>query len=225
MTGNIVNTAAILIGGLLGLAFKKKIAERFSNIMVEALALAIMVYGISQGITTQNPLVLFASIAIGALIGEMIDIEKKLNDLGDYFQNRMKNSTNVTQGFVTASLLFCVGAMAIMGGLQSGLQGNHEILYAKSFLDGVMSVIFASALGVGVLLAAGSVFAYQGIIILMSGLLKPFLAANVVVEMTAVGGVLIFAIGITMLKIKHLKLGNMLPAVFIPIIINIFYTL
>lgn len=225
MTGNIVNTLAILIGGVLGLAFKSKISDRFSNIMVEALGIAIMVYGISQGITTNNPLILFTSIAAGALIGEIIDIEKKLNDLGEFFQNRMKNATGVTQGFVTASLLFCVGAMAIMGGLQGGLQNQHDILFAKAFLDGIMSIIFASALGVGVLLSAGSVFAYQGLIVLLSGFLKPFLAAGVVVEMTAVGGVLIFAIGINMLKIKHLKLGNMLPAVFIPILINLFYAL
>ncbi|QSX08027.1 DUF554 domain-containing protein [Alkalibacter rhizosphaerae] len=225
MTGNIVNTVAILIGGTLGLVFKSKISERFSNIMVEALGIAIMVYGISQGITTNNPLILFTSIALGALIGEILDIEKKLNELGDFFQSRMKNATGVTQGFVTASLLFCVGAMAIMGGLQGGLQGEHDILYAKAFLDGVMSIIFASALGIGVLLSAASVFLYQGAIVLLSGFLKPYLAAAVVVEMTAVGGVLIFAIGITMLKIKHLKLGNMLPAVFIPILINLFYTL
>lgn len=225
MTGNLVNTVAILIGGLVGLAFKSRISERFSNIMVEAIGLGVMIYGISQGITTENPLVLFSSIALGSLIGEFIDIEKKLSDLGDFFQNRMKNATGVTQGFVTSSLLFCVGAMAIMGGLQGGLQGEHDILFAKAFLDGVMSVIFASALGVGVLLSAGSVFLYQGTIVLLSGFLKSYLAAGVVTEMTAVGGVLIFAIGINLLKIKHLKLGNMLPAVFIPILINLFYTL
>lgn len=225
MTGNIVNTLAIILGGLLGLVFKSRISERFSNIMVDALSISVMVYGISQGITTTNPLVLFSSIAAGSLIGEIIDIEKKLNDLGNYFQSRMKNATGVTQGFVTASLLFCVGAMAIMGGLQGGLQGKHDILIAKAFLDGIMSIIFASALGVGVLLSAGSVFLYQGAIVLLSGFLKPFLAAGVVTEMTAVGGVLIFAIGINMLKIKTLKLGNMLPAVFVPILINLFHTL
>lgn len=225
MTGNIVNTVAILLGGFLGLIFKSKISDRFSSIMVEALSLSIMVYGISQGITTANPLVLFSSMAVGTLLGEIIDIEKKLNELGEFFQSRMKNATGVTQGFVTSSLLFCVGAMAIMGGLQGGLQGKHDILIAKAFLDGVMSIIFASALGVGVLLSAGSVFVYQGVIVLLSGFLKPFLEAGVVTEMTAVGGVLIFAIGINMLKIKTLKLGNMLPAVFIPILINLFYPL
>ncbi len=225
MTGNIVNTLAIIAGSIFGVAFKNKIADRFSDLMVEALAISIMVYGVSQGITTQNPLILFASIALGALIGEAIDIEKKLNDLGDFFQRRMKNSANVTQGFVTASLLFCVGAMAIMGGLQSGLQGNHEILFAKSFLDGIMSVIFASAMGIGVVLSAISVFVYQGTIVLLSGLIKPFLAQEVIVEMTAVGGVLIFGIGINMLKIKRLKLGNMLPAVFVPVLIGFFMNL
>jgi uncharacterized membrane protein YqgA involved in biofilm formation len=115
--------------------------------------------------------------------------------------------------------------MAIMGGLQSGLQGNHEILFAKSFLDGIMSVIFASAMGIGVVLSAISVFVYQGAIVLLSGLIKPFLAQEVIVEMTAVGGVLIFGIGINMLKIKRLKLGNMLPAVLVPVLINFFMNL
>ncbi|NTW70890.1 MAG: DUF554 domain-containing protein [Eubacteriaceae bacterium] len=223
MTGNIVNALAILLGSLTGILFKNKISERFTSIMVEGLSLATMVYGISQGITTKNPLILFISIAAGAIIGEAFDLEEKLQRIGDYFQEKFQNSNNVAQGFVTASLLFCVGAMAIMGGLESGLQGTHNILFAKSLLDGIMSVVFASAMGIGVAISAVSVFLYQGSIVLLSGILKPFLVPGVVTEMTAAGGVLIFGIGLNMLKIKRLKLGNLLPAVFIPIIINLFY--
>lgn len=222
MLGNIVNFGAIIIGCILGLLFKSRIPKRINNIMVEGLSLAIMVYGISQGIKTINPLIVFSSIAIGAIIGEIIDIEKRLDKLGLYFQSKIKKSKDVAQGFVTASLLFCVGAMSIMGALQSGLQGQHDILFAKAFLDGTISIIFSSAMGVGVLLSSLSVFVYQGIIILLSGLVKPYLASVVINEMTAVGGVLIFGIGVNMLGIKKLKLGNLLPAVFIPIIIHVF---
>lgn len=223
MTGNIVNLFAILLGGTIGFLFKSKIPERLSNIMVQALGLGTMVYGISEGVKMGNPLIAFISLGIGALVGELIDIESKLNKLGDFFQSKMKNSSNITQSFVSSSLLFCVGAMAIMGGLQSGLQGKHDILIAKSFLDGTMSVVFASTMGFGVLLSAGSVFVYQGMIILLSGFLKPVLVSTVVNEMTAVGGILICGIGINMLGIKKLKLGNLLPALFIPIIIYIFF--
>ncbi|MFZ7133644.1 MAG: DUF554 domain-containing protein [Eubacteriales bacterium] len=223
MTGNIVNFSAILVGSVIGLLFKSKIPQRINNIMVEGLGLGIIIYGISQGIKTINPLIIFASLAIGAIIGEIIDIEKKLNHLGEYFQNKMKKSKNVAQGFVTASLLFCVGAMAIMGALQSGLQGEHDILFAKAFLDGTISVIFSSAMGVGVILSSITVFVYQGIIIVLSGMVKPYLAVAVINEMTAVGGVLICGIGLNMLEIKKFKLGNLIPAVFIPIIIHIIF--
>ena len=225
MSGNIINAAVIVVGSLIGVLFKNRISERFTKILTEGLGIGITIYGISQGITTGNPLVLFLSLGIGALIGEWINIDEKLNQIGDFFQSKMKNATNVTQGFVSSSLIFCIGAMAIMGALQSGLQGNHEILYAKSFLDGTMSVVFASAMGIGVLLSAGTVFAYQGIIIVLSGFLSPYLVTEVITEMTAVGGVLIFAIGIDMLDIRKMKLGNLLPAIFVPIFLNLFMTL
>ncbi|MPW24895.1 DUF554 family protein [Alkalibaculum sp. M08DMB] len=223
MTGNLLNVFAILLGGILGTVFKRRIPEKINRIMIDALALGVMVYGISEGIKMSNPLIIFISLGFGAIIGELIDIESKLNQLGDYLQSKMVNSNNISQGFVSSSLLFCVGAMSIMGALQSGLQDKHDILIAKSFLDGIMSIIFASTMGIGVLLSSITVFMYQGSIILLSEIIKPYLSNSVINEMTAVGGILIFAIGINILEIKKLKLGNLLPALFIPIIIHIFY--
>jgi len=223
LTGNLINVLAIIFGSILGLIFNSRIPERIHFIMIEGLALGVFVYGISEGIKMNNPLIIFVSLGVGAIIGELVDIESKLNNLGEFFQCKMKNSKNVAQGFVSSSLLFCVGAMAIMGALQSGLQGKHDILIAKSFLDGTMSVIFASTMGVGVLLSAITVFLYQGIIIVLSGYVKPLLSSGVINEMNAVGGILICGIGINLLGIKKLKLGNLLPALFIPIIIHILF--
>lgn len=223
VAGNIMNFFSILLGGITGLLFKNKIPQRINNIMIEALGLGVMVYGISQGIKTSNPIILFTSLAVGAVIGEIIDIEKILDNIGKYLQDTLKNTRNIAQGFVTASLLYCVGAMSIMGALESGLQGKHDILFAKAFIDGTMSIILTSAMGIGVIISSVTVFLYQGIIILLSGFLKPYLAATVINEMTAVGGILICGIGINILEIKKIKLGNLLPAVFIPIIIQLFF--
>jgi len=161
-------------------------------------------------------------MALGTLIGEFLRIEDRLEYLGKWFENRLSGSGNgdgkISKAFVTTSLIYCVGSMAIVGSMESGLTGNHQTLFAKSALDGIASVVFASTLGAGVLLSAIPVFIYQGIITVGATFMKQFLTPEVVNQMSVTGGLLIMAIGINLLEIKKIRIGNMLPAIFIPLV-------
>ena len=167
-------------------------------------------------------MVIIFSLVLGALIGEAMKIEKRLGDLGDFFESRVaaksSDSSSFSRGFVTASLVFCVGSMAIVGSLESGLTGNHQTLFAKSVLDGVTSVIFASTMGLGVMFSSVAVFLYQGMITLTAVFMKNFLVAETIEQMTSVGGMLIVAIGFNMLKITAIRVGNLIPAIFLPLV-------
>lgn len=223
LLGTIANSAAIIIGGIAGSFFRKGISERFSNIIMSVLGLFTLVLGMMFAVDTQNALVVIFSLVIGSVIGEWIDIEKRMNDLGDYVQGKLNSGEgSFSKGFVTASLLFCVGTMSIMGSLQSGLMNNHNILLTKSILDGTISVVFASTLGIGVVLSSLPVLVYQGSIALLASSVAPYLSEAVITEMTAVGGVLLVGMGINLLEIRKLKVGNMMPAVFLPIILMLF---
>ncbi len=170
-------------------------------------------------IETKNIMVVVFSLVSGAILGEWIDIEKRMKDLGDFVQDKLKASgDNFSQGFVTASLLFCVGSMAIMGALESGLMNDHKILFTKAIMDGVISVVFASTLGIGVALSFLPVFIYQGSITLLASIVAPYLSQAVMTEMTATGGILLMGVGINILEVKKIKVGNMLPAIFLPIL-------
>jgi len=223
LLGTIANSAAIIIGGIAGSFFRKGISERFSNIIMSVLGLFTLVLGMMFAVDTQNALVVIFSLVIGSVIGEWIDIEKRMNDLGDYVQGKLNSGEgSFSKGFVTASLLFCVGTKSIMGSLQSGLMNNHNILLTKSILDGTISVVFASTLGIGVVLSSLPVLVYQGSIALLASSVAPYLSEAVITEMTAVGGVLLVGMGINLLEIRKLKVGNMLPAIFLPIILMLF---
>ncbi|HOM43439.1 MAG TPA: DUF554 domain-containing protein [Bacillota bacterium] len=223
MLGTIANAGAIIIGGIAGSFFRKGISERFSNIIMSVLGLFTLVLGMMFAVDTQNALVVIFSLVIGSVIGEWIDIEKRMNDLGDYVQGKLNSGEgSFSKGFVTASLLFCVGTMSIMGSLQSGLMNNHNILLTKSILDGTISVVFASTLGIGVVLSSLPVLVYQGSIALLASSVAPYLSEAVITEMTAVGGVLLVGMGINLLETRKLKVGNMLPAIFLPIILMLF---
>ena len=204
---------------------KKGIPERINDTILKGLALGIMVYGISEGIKTGNLIIVLASLVLGGIIGEIIDIDKKLENLGTFIEGKFKNKGgNISQAFVTTSLMYCIGAMAITGALQSGLQNDHTTLYAKSLIDFVVSIIFGSTLGIGVALSGISVFIYQGSITLLAALLKTLLQDPVIREMTAIGGILIAGISLNMLGLTKIRLANLLPAVFIPIFIYMIYT-
>ena len=223
LLGTIANAGAIIIGGIAGSFFRKGISERFSNIIMTVLGLFTLVLGMMFAVDSQNALVVVFSLVIGSVIGEWIDIEKRMNDLGDYVQDKLNSGEgSFSKGFVTASLLYCVGTMSIMGPLQSGLMNDHKILLMKSILDGTISVVFASTLGIGVVLSSLPVLVYQGSIALLASSVAPYLSEAVITEMTAVGGVLLVGMGINLLEIRKLKVGNMLPAIFLPIILMLF---
>lgn len=226
MIGTIVNAIAVLIGGSIGLLLKKGIPAKLSDSIMKGLGLCTLYLGISGSLKGQNSLILIISMVVGVLIGETIDLDDKLNRLGNYvekkFQKEGSAKVSIAEGFVSASLLFCVGAMAIVGSLQAGMVGDYEMLYNKSMLDGVAAMIFASSLGVGVLFSAACVFVYQGTITLLAQWIAPLLTDVVIAEMTCVGSVIIIGIALNLMGITKLKLMNYVPAVFIPMILCMF---
>lgn len=225
MIGTIVNTISIILGGLIGLILKKGVSKRFSDIVMSGLALCVLYIGISGALKGQNTMVVIISIVIGAVIGEGIDLDKRIRELGAAIERRFKSkdkNISIAEGFVTASLLFCVGAMAIVGSLQSGLTGNYEMLFTKSILDGVASIIFAASLGVGVIFSSVFVFIYQGSITLLAQFISPYLNDMVIAEMTCVGSLLIIGLGLNTLNVTKLKIMNYIPAIFLPIILLLF---
>ena len=219
MPGVLTNVAAILVGGGVGLLLGQKVNVRFQKTMTQGLALCILLIGLSGALDGTDTIGEIVCMVLGAIIGEALDIERRLDGLGEWVQRRMKgHGSNVSQGFVTASLLFCVGAMAVVGSLDAGLSGKYDTLFAKSILDGVSALLFATTLGVGVLFSAAPILIYQGAIALLAGLMQPLLSDAVVALMSGTGGLLIAGLGLNMLGIEKIKVGNLLPAIFVPII-------
>ncbi|MEQ8197244.1 MAG: DUF554 domain-containing protein [Clostridiaceae bacterium] len=228
MLGTVVNFTAILAGGLLGLFLKGGIPKKIIHTIMHAMALCVIYIGISGTLESNHMLLVVISLAIGSLLGEIIDIDQKLVSLGDFLESKFKKSSEdslISQGFVTSSLLFCVGAMAVVGSLEGGLSGKHDILFTKSVIDGVTSIILSSTLGIGVLFSSVSVFIYQGIIVICSGSLQGILTTAIVTEMSAVGSLLILGLGLNMLKITNIKVANMLPGIIVPVIYGLIFNL
>ena len=219
MIAQVVNGVAILIGALIGNKLRGGISDRFRSILMQAMALAVMLIGITGAIKTTDALIVVLSLAIGAGIGEGVNIEKRLENLGDGIKNRLKGAeASFTEGFVSASLIFCVGAMAIVGSLDAGLRGEYSTILTKSLIDGITATVLASTLGIGVAFSGLAVFIYQGLITLLAGFLQPLLTELIITEMSAVGGLLIFAIGLNMQGMTKIRVGNLLPAIFIPMV-------
>lgn len=219
MLGTIVNVIAIVIGGLAGLLFGKAFPEKLKIILIQGIGLSILIIGLQMALKTNNILIMILSMVLGGLVGEAIGIEAGLNRLGKFFEEKVstKGDGQFSKAFVTTSLIYCVGAMAIVGALEDGLNGNHSILFAKAALDGITAVVFSSSMGIGVVASALPVLIYQGCISLFAGLLQGTLSDAIILEMSAVGGLLIFGIGITMLGIKEIRVGNLLPAIILTI--------
>ncbi|HBS60338.1 MAG TPA: DUF554 domain-containing protein [Firmicutes bacterium] len=220
MKGTIANTVAVALGAGLGLLLQKGIPERFKTTIMQGLSLAIFLIGVQMALKTGNVLIVIGSLVSGGLIGEALKLDHILEKLGQWFEKRLATSTgNISKGFVTSSLVYCVGSMAVVGAIQDGLTGNAEVLYAKAMLDGIASVIFSSTLGWGVMLSAVSVFIYQGAITLLANSAGAFMTSAVIAEMTATGGLLIVAIAANMLEVATIKVVNLLPAVFVSILL------
>lgn len=226
MLGTIVNTAAILAGGGIGLLLKKGFNEKLSDAIMTGLALVCLYIGIEGALKGANALITTLSIVIGGVVGTLLDLDGGINKLAHKLEGKLvkgdKSDGRFGEGFVTATLLFCVGAMAVVGALNSGLSGDHSLLFTKSLLDGVSAIVFASAFGVGVLLSAACVLVYQGAITLLASLVAPLLPAATIAEMTCIGSLLIIAIGLNMLKVTKIKVMNYIIAVFLPILFCLF---
>jgi len=221
MLGVLINAAAILVGGAIGLLIGGKIPARVRETVMQGLALSVLLVGLLSALKTQDVLCVIVCLVLGALLGEWIDIERRLTRLGERLERLApggEGERSLVPGFVTASLVFCVGAMAVVGSLESGLTGNHGTLIAKSMMDGVGSVFFAAALGPGVLLSAAAIFVYQGAIALLAGSVAPVLTEPIVREMSAIGGLIIACIGLNMLGAVKVRVGNLLPGIFLPIL-------
>jgi uncharacterized membrane protein YqgA involved in biofilm formation len=217
MLGPVVNAVTILVCGLAGCFFIRGIPKRFEDIIKNAVGLFLIYIGVKGAMENQQVLLLVMSIVIGAVIGEAVDIDKWMNRLGHWAEAklRMKGGT-FAKGFVSASILFCTGSMAIVGSIQSGLQGSHETLFAKSVIDGTFSVIFGASMGIGVVFSAIPVLVYQAGIALTAMLIRDFLSPGIIREISAVGSLLLAAIGLNFLGITNIKVANLIPAVFIP---------
>lgn len=222
MLGVWANSIVVIIGALVGTLLRGGIPERFRRILMQGLGLCVSLIGISGAIETRNVLVVILSMVIGAIIGEAISIEERLGRFGDWAQKKIAKpgDTGFGQGMVSATLLFCVGSMAVVGSLEAGISNNPDTLLAKTALDGVSSVIFASTMGIGVAFSSVPLLIYQGGIALLAGVVGPLLSEAVVVEMSATGSLLILGLGLNMLELtgdKPIKVGNLLPALFMPI--------
>lgn len=214
MKGTLINASTVLVGSLSGVLLKKGLPEKYQKTLTQGLGLAVGLIGLQMALKTGNILIVIVSLVIGGMLGERIDIDRWLNVLGSCINSRIGSQYgNAGQGFVTASLVFCVGAMAVVGSIQDGLTGDASTLYAKSMLDGVFSFVFSSSMGIGVALSSVSILLYQGSITMMAGLFSSILSDVVIREMTAVGGVLIMGISLLMLEIKTIKVANLLPAI------------
>lgn len=222
MLGTIVNGIAIIICALIGKFFigrffEKGLPVRFEDIIKKAIGLSVMYIGISGAMENQRVMLLIFSMVLGSILGEWINIDKGMNTIGLWAEKKFKfGEGNFAKGFVTASILFCTGSMAIVGAMQSGLQGNHEMLFAKSILDGAISIVFASTMGIGVVFSAIPVVLYEGAITLGAGYIKDWLTPEIITEMSAVGSLLIAAIGFNFLEVREIKVANMIPAIFLP---------
>lgn len=220
--GAIVNTITIIICGIIGVTLKKGIPDRFNQRIMHGIGLCVLALGIVGVITVENPIVMIISILLGAITGEALRLEERLTTGVEKIEKRasfLKGAGNLGEGFIAATMIFSVGSMAIVGSLESGLLGNHTTLYAKSILDGIVSILLGSSLGAGVILSSIPVLIYQGGITLMASSMAPFLSDVVINEVVVIGSLLLIGLGLNILDITELKIMNYVPAMIFPLII------
>ncbi len=218
--GTLVNSGVIILGSLIGLLLKRGLPEKWQETMINSIALCVFIIGIQMAMKTDNIIIVIISLVIGSIIGEIIDIEEGMNGLGAWLGSKLSKESGsiagqIAEGFVNSSILFCTGAMAIVGSIQDGLSGDCSTLFAKATLDGIIALILTANVGVGVMLSAITVGVYQGSITLMAGFVEPYITEVILQEITASGGVMIMAIGTNMLRITKIRIGNMLPGMLV----------
>ncbi len=220
LQGTVVNVVAIIIGAILGLVLKQGIPDQMKQTVMQGVGLVVIYLGVSMAFESEEILIVVFSIVLGGILGEMGKIEDRLNSFGNSLKSKFGSEEGqFTEGFVFASLIYCVGALAVVGSLESGLNSNHEILYTKSVLDGTTAIAFTSSLGLGVAFSALPVLIYQGFIAVFASGVSDFLADEVVAEMSSVGGLMIMAIGLNVLEITNIKIANLLPGILVAAII------
>ena len=218
LLGTLANSLAIIVGSLLGALLSRGIVKKYNKTIMHAVSLAVIIIGVRGALKSDDLLIVVLSLACGSILGEWIGIERRLEQFGKWIEFRFSSSQGgISTGFVNASLIFCVGSMAIVGSMESGLLGNHQTLFAKAIIDGIYAIVFASSMGIGVLLSSLSVFLYQGVLTLAASVMEPFLIPSVVAQMSSVGGMLVMAIGYNLLEMHKINVGNMLPAIFLPL--------
>lgn len=220
LLGTIVNGLSIIIGTLLG-RLLTRIPENMKATVMHGIGLAVMVLGLQMGFKSANFLIVILSLVIGAVLGEAWKLEDKLNSAGDWLERKLgsKGEGSISQGFVTATLIFVIGAMAIIGALDSGIRGDHDVLYTKAIIDGFTALILTTTLGIGVLFSAIPVMLYQGMIALFATQIDKFipqaLMDSFILELTATGGVMIFAIGLNLIGLTKIRVANLLPGILV----------
>ena len=232
--GTIVNTIAVIVGGITGMVFKNGLKQRFQDIIMQGLGLAVVFVGaagamsgmlkiVDNGLESTGSLMLVISMVLGAIIGEAINIEVRIEQFGTFLKEKVKSEdSKFVEGFVSTSLVICVGAMAIVGSFQDGLVGDASILISKAMMDFVIVMVFASTLGIGTVFSAIPIFLYQGALTICASFLAPYFTDVVIANLSFVGSVLIFAVGTNLCFQTKIKVGNLLPAIFIPIFLALF---
>lgn len=219
MIGTIINVGTVLAGSALGMLFHSKVPERFVKIAFNGIGIFTLVLGFSMALEGNKPLFLVFSIILGSLIGEWLDLDDKLNGLSDRLKKRIgSDNDNFSNGLITAFLLFCMGSMTILGAIEEGVKGTYDLLLTKSLMDGFASLALASTLGFGVMLSVVPLFLYQGGLTLLAESLQGYMTDPMITELSAVGGMLLIALGLNILELKQIKVTNMLPALIIIIL-------
>jgi uncharacterized membrane protein YqgA involved in biofilm formation len=224
MTGTLVNTVTVVVGSSIGLLIGSRFSQKINTIVMHALGLSTLLIGLRMAFKTDNILLVIGSLAVGGIVGELIRLEDGLESLGEFIKRKVKSkSGNFVLGFVTSSLIFCIGPMTIVGSIQDGVSGDASVLYAKSLLDGFASVVLASTLGIGVIFSALTVLIFQGGLTLLGDKLSFVLRPEILDELIATGGLIIVGIGIYLLGIKKIRVGNFLPALVVAVILALLF--
>lgn len=215
-----VNALAVILGSTLGLLFRKWLKEEYTQTIIACMGICTIVIGITSAIQTSGIIIVVVCLVVGTVLGELLKIEARLDNMGDRLKKKVSKNgdSRFTEGFVSASLLFCIGSMSIMGSFEAGLQGKYDIIFTKALMDGIISITFAATMGLGVAFSALTIIVYQGALTLLAGVIAPILSDPVVTEMGAVGGVMLIAAGMNIIGLtkERIRVGNMLPALIFP---------
>lgn len=226
LSGAVVNFILVIAGSLIGVLFKKGIPEKVRTTLMQGMALCVFYIGVTGLFEEKaNIIIIILSVAVGAVLGELIDLDKKVNQLGERLEksfNKGGGDTKIAEGFVTATLLFCVGAMTVVGSIESGISNDNSTLYSKALIDGVSALAFTSSLGIGVAFSAIPVLLIEGVLTVLAAFVSPFLTAPGIANMSVIGSLLIIGISLNMLGITKIKVMNFVPAMLLPLIVYIF---